>query len=293
MTILANETPDNRKGFVLVAVIWLAGLIAAVATGFALTTRIEIQAAANATQNAKAEAIADGLARLTALRLAGEPAQAQVGENDPRAAVCRWSATETAGIAIQDQSGLIDLNAAPTDLIARLMKGLGAPDAEATRLSAALADYRDAGNDAEAGGFEPETYPSMPFGPKNGPFLAVEELDQLPGMTQSLYRALLPLVTVQSLQPGFDPNVAPPALKSALGFTAANSAPPDLVGLTTVTNARAFGIDVFVEMKGGARYHRRAVIEMVRQPGRPFAVLSWQRGGDFAPLAKPARDCLN
>jgi hypothetical protein len=42
-----------NRGFILVAVLWLAGLIAALATGFMLKVRIEALTAANVNQNAQ------------------------------------------------------------------------------------------------------------------------------------------------------------------------------------------------------------------------------------------------
>jgi general secretion pathway protein K len=290
-TIPSDES--KREGFVLVAVIWLAGLIAAVVTGFAITTRVDILSSANIARGAEAEAVADGMARLTAFRLAAEPAALARTTPDGMAVICRWSDSETAGVAIQDQSGLIDLNAAPPFLLQRLIAGLGVPDSEAESLASAIADYRDADSEAAAGGFEPATYPGVDFGPKNAPFEAVEELDQIPGMGEQLYRKLLPLVTVHSAQPGFDPAVVPGAVKRALGFDAGGAPPAEIAGLAIASAARTFGIDVSVVSKSGARYRRLAMVSLVRQPDRPYAILSWQRGGDFELAGAADRDCLS
>jgi general secretion pathway protein K len=281
----------RRDGFVLIAVIWFAGLIAVVAAGFAVTTRVNVLTGANIVHNAEAAAAADGMARLIAFRLAAEPAALAGLSRDGAVTLCRWDDRTTVGIAIQDQGGLIDLNAAPETLLERLIAGLGAPG-EAAALAAAIADFRDVDGDATAGVFEPDTYNGMEFGPKNAPFQAVEELDQLPGVSESLYRRLLPLTTVNSAQPGFDPAVAPAALKQALGLSAA-SLPPEIAGLALASAGQTFGLDIMAVSASGARYRRLALVSLVRQPDRPFAILSWQRGGDFELVGTAERPCFN
>jgi general secretion pathway protein K len=293
--VTSSDQPARKdgEGFVLVAVIWLAGLIAAIAAGFAFTVRVDVLSSANIARGAEAEAVADGMARLTAFLLAAEPSALERAVVGGAVTVCRWSETGTVGVAVQDQAGLIDLNAAPTYLMQRLIKGLGVSEGDAERLAAAIADYRDADSDGMAGGFEPAEYPGVSFGPKNAPFQAIEELDQIPGMDEKLYRKLLPLVTVHSAQPGFDPTVTPPAVKQALGFDATGGPPGEIAGLAIASASQTFGIDVSVVSTSGARYRRLALVNLVRQPDRPYAILGWQRGGDFELAGKAERDCFN
>ncbi len=57
-------------GFVLVSVIWIAGLLAVVATAFAITVRSHTLAGSNVVYNTRAESVADGMALLPRYRLA-------------------------------------------------------------------------------------------------------------------------------------------------------------------------------------------------------------------------------
>src|SRR3954451_9301632 len=65
-----GETSRN-SGFVLIAVLWLAGLISVMASVFAVSLRIHVLEESNALGNAQAMEKADGLVRLTSYRLAG------------------------------------------------------------------------------------------------------------------------------------------------------------------------------------------------------------------------------
>jgi type II secretory pathway component PulK len=68
---MATSRNDNdRDGFVLFSVIWIAGLLAVIATTFAISTRLHIKSQANLARSYQAEIVADGIAKLIAYRLA-------------------------------------------------------------------------------------------------------------------------------------------------------------------------------------------------------------------------------
>jgi general secretion pathway protein K len=282
--VVAQRLRQSEEGFALVAVIWLAGLIAAISAGFALVARVHVLEAAAANRSLEAALAADGLARLAAFRLAADPAGTGI-DRDGRAIVCRWGERIVAEVSVQNHGGLVDLNAAPVNVLRRLFAGLDEGPVRAQALADAVADYRDRDEDAAAGGREPQSYDGRNFGPKNAPFQAIEELDQIPGMEEPLYRKLKPFVTVHSLQPGFDPALMPPGLKAALGFGADGQPPPEIAGFANQGQSQVFGIDVSAVFASGARYRRQAIVSLTRQPGRPFALLAWQQGGSFDALA--------
>ena len=55
-----NERSGRERGFVLIAVLWIAGLLAVLAATFSLSVRTHVRIAANLTGSAAAEALADG-----------------------------------------------------------------------------------------------------------------------------------------------------------------------------------------------------------------------------------------
>ncbi len=277
---------STSEGFALVAVLWLSGLIAVMAAGFAVSARLNILTHAAALHGQQLEAAADGLTRLTAFRLATEPTAPETPLR------CRWNDTTFAEVHAQDQSGLVDINAASIELIRQLVEGAGAAPGLAEKIALAIGDFRDVDSVDANEASEPETYPGMGFGPKNGPFEAIEELDQIPGMTETLYRALLPHVTIYSLQAGFDPAVMTPALKALLGFSPSGEPPPSLAPLVLVSARRVYGIDARVATDAGARYRRMAIVTLERHPDRPFYTNTWQRGGDFEMGERAAEPCF-
>jgi general secretion pathway protein K len=282
MPLLKNQIAKEglcSEGFALVAVLWLSGLIAVIATGFALSARVNILTHAAALHGQQLEAVADGLTRLTGFRLAADPATLPTDPGE--AQTCRWDENLHAEVFVQDQSGLIDINAASFGLLQALAEGLGASPQEAKNLANAIGDFRDADETDADGGPEPTQYPGMTFGPKNAAFEAIEELDQVPGMTPFLYRAFLPHVTIYSLQAGFDPRVMTTTLKAVLDFSPSGEPPPNLAGLGFVSPKRVYGIDVRIATAAGARYRRMAIVTLERQPDRPFFINTWQHGGEF------------
>jgi general secretion pathway protein K len=264
-----------EDGFVLVAVIWMAGLLAVISTAFVLTVRSHTLIARNLVYNGKAETIADGMVKLAALRLVGQATGGTIKFNGEHS-FCQWSSDAMIGLAVQDQGGLVDLNVASPDLLNALFKGLAQSQAETDSLIAELQDYRDPDSQSASGESEPSNYPGKNFGPKNAPFSIVEELDQVPGVNAALFEKLLPLVTVQSQQPGFDLSRAPKELLAALGATSPTD--PQLQRFSSPSAYKLFAVDVVVETKQNARYYRHAMIALVLQPDRPFAILSWQQG---------------
>jgi general secretion pathway protein K len=283
----------DRSGFVLLAVIWMAGLLAVISTAFVVTVRSHTLIARNVVYNSKAGYIADGMVKFSALQLVTENSDRKSNLSG-ETRFCQWSRNVIVGIRIQDQGGLVDLNIASPDLILALFRGVSLSPSEASDLMAALQDYRDPDLKNVTGGVEPVTYPGKVFGPKNGPFAIIEELDQLPGMNNALFKQLMPLVTVHSQQTGFDLTRAPKTLISALG---GNSAADLLLARFSSPSAyKIFAIDAVVETKQNAHYFRHAIVALVLQPDRPFAILSWQHGLNVDDWSFPKSDqkpCFN
>ena len=287
-------TKHGEDGFVLVSTIWIAGLLAVVATAFAITVRSHTLGGSNFYYNTKAEYVADGMARQVALTLA-EPELAGISPPANGEAVqCNWSADVSVSVSVQDQGGLVDINTGSPDLFHSLFMALGANTGRATALISEMEDFRDPDSVSADGSAEPITFPSKSFGPKNAPFSIVEELDQVPGMDAALLQQVLPLVTVYGQQTGIDPSVAPPRLLALLAEKEA--AQTSQVRFVSPTAGRTFRVDVIAELKNGARFHRAAMISLLRQPNRPFAILEWSRVGDAEgspPLLRGGPTCFN
>jgi general secretion pathway protein K len=269
------KAKERDEAFVLVAVIWIAGILAVFATSFAIMVRSHTLAGMNAVHNARAETIADGLVQYSALKLASSVPMDVGG----REWLCRWSDNAIARVIIQDQGGLIDINTASPLLLEALLRGLGQSAQSAAKILAALQDFRDPDSLGQDGSAELAAYAGYSFGPKNEPFSIIAEIDQIPEIDDALFQKLLPLITVSSQQTGFDPAVAPRSLLKSLEV--AGVTPQQMLLLTSPTAAKAFGIEITAKLDNGSLYARKAEIVLLRQPDRPFAILLWQRAGDI------------
>jgi type II secretory pathway component PulK len=267
-----HGTPSASSGFALVMVIWISGFLAVFAISVTVSVRSHALFARNATSEVLAKGIADGLVQLTALQVAyadGAPPQ------DGTWQACLWFDTAQAWVAVQDQSGLVDLNTASPRLITALLEGIGLTQVQAADMSAAMRDFRDADDVADFGQSEAEAYSGRNFGPKNAPFEAVEELDQLPGMTPALFAELRDLTTVFTRQTGFDFGTAPERLLKVLQISRTSVAG---LSFASPRSSRVSAITVAVQINDNTRFVRRAMIERTDQPLRPFVVLSWDGG---------------
>jgi len=275
-------------GFVLVSVLWLLALLTVVTFVLLTTIRLDVRTTGQLVRHAEAEALADGLMRLVALRLGDRtrrPLTAAGIPTDGTAVVCVHD-DATVEIAVSDVGGLVDLNAAPVNVLEWLLLGLGLAPDNAAALATAIVDFRDADDVPGVRGAESAAYRAagLAHGPKNGPFETVTELDQVLGMSPGLLERLRPLITVYSRQPGVDPTVAPRAIL-AVGAAVSRSASPARVGEPRLeaipsefrirSSVRAYRVTVSVQSPRGGRFAREAVVEPARTAPLGFWMREW------------------
>jgi general secretion pathway protein K len=274
---------DHEEGFILLPALLLAGMIAVALSAFLVHIKIEVKAGGNLVANAIAETLADGIVQLVAFDLAQAPDKKPLARGT--VSRCAVDSDHTALVRVQDQGGLVDLNAASPATLAVLLALAGLPPEEARIYADRIADFRDTDESPRPNGAEAEEYRAagLEVRPKNGPFLDVAELDQIIGMTEDLRRSLSPLITVHSHQAGRDISAAPGALRDA----AAESLP------SSRSQQQSFGIDVVVNSPSGA-FGRRAVIQILGRAERPFVINEWKRvsADEAAQLqSQPADSC--
>ncbi len=268
MSDLGRYSPrgERQQGVALVIVIWTMALLALLMVGFLSNVRSQLSIARNDYEQAQARALAEAgisLAILGAL------------EPDPDA---RWRLDGTVqtlafagGIiraSVQNEAGKIDLNRAPEPLLAGLFRTVGVAKAQSTEAWAAAG----AATSAE-------------------PFLAVEELRSVPGMSPEIFDRVAPFVTVHSRQAMIDPLSAPiEVLRSIPGVTQAaidafvesRSRPEAVPALTGAASflASSYAQAVMVRSEGttaaGTTAVREGVIEIGGGPGMPYSTVAWR-----------------
>ena len=223
-----------RRGFALLAALALLVTISVVALELGVTARPRRLALAGAAERVAATAAAAGgvehaLAVLTRL----EPIPLDRRVRDPARAPDPWGVAHgmvlgpaAAGAYVyraelRDPFATLHLNGASEDQLRRLLLALRVDARRADRLAQAIADWRDADALRRANGAEHDDYlrAGLPLLPDDGPFAAVGRLRFVLGMTDSLYRALAPYVTVMG-DAGVNLNAAPrPVLLALPGMT--------------------------------------------------------------------------
>jgi general secretion pathway protein K len=281
-------------GFVLVSVLWLLALLTLVTLVLLTAIRLDVRATGQLSQHAEAEMLADGLMRLVALRLGDRdrrPVDTAGLTRDGRPLLCGHGHAAVA-IAATDVGGLVDLNAASASLLEWLLRGLGVAPEKAVALAAAIVDFRDADDVPGVNGAESAAYRAagLAHGPKNAPFETVTELDQVLGMDVALLNRLRAVATVHSRQPGIDAQLVPREVLSAAVVAAASSrtnapatsatlgapGPADIPSEFRIpSRGRAYRVTVGVQLPGGGRFAREAVIEPERTSPLGFWVREW------------------
>lgn len=276
-------------------------LLTVLLVGFAGDARTELLLARNHYETATARAIADAGIPLAMVGVL-DPSPDNPWRADGRQRVFAYG-SGTIRVAVQDEAGKIDLNMAPPELLAGLLRSLGVPDGEAAAIVQSITDRRQA---QQTGGPNPGTR-NRPLSrqQQDGVFRAIEELRLLPGMTRALYDRVAPFVTIYSGLPDVDPLTAPPEVLRSLPGTNAGEVDnfiamrerlgpvpgelPPLSGAGTFLAHRALQAATITSEGAtatGTTFTRQVVVAVSPDPGAPYAILSWRRA-PAAPAATP------
>lgn len=281
----------------MLVVIAAIGLLALAAAIFSKVTRAQVRASAVAVETARANALAAAginLAVLKLLEFRANPTGKQrnfaiAGENFS----CRLG-DDVVSAEARDEGGKIDLNFANARLLRALLLGLRIEPAKSDQLVDTILDFRDGDNVRRAKGAEEAEYLAAGRlrGPKNAPFAAVEELNQVLGIDAELVTMLAPFVTAHSGKEGIDPLVAParlleilrrgdtplPADESNPSELPSNERPADLPPYFTAPSARnIFTVRSEVMTAGGTRLALEAIVDLSAL--RPNAAALGQQAG--------------
>lgn len=278
----------DQRGVALLLVLWACTLLAILLGSYAALARTEgLQARYQFAQTQAHYAAEAGLMR--AVYGLQNPQAKQRWVGDGRVYTFQYD-NATIVLSAIDEGGKVDLNAAAPEVLQGLFRAVGMKPAEAQVLADHVVDWRNpVGLQGEADS-QRAAYVAAgrDYGPRNGPFASVEELQMVLGMTPALYRQVAPVVTLWSGSPSPDPNIAPPlALAAIPGMTPQqqtaiqavrlkNANDPSLV----LNNGTTHSIRSEATLADGTRAILRATIRLQAGPGsaQPYTVLRWQEG---------------
>lgn len=195
------------RGVILVTVLWVLALLSLIATNLSLGSRSFSRQTFNVEQGTRAGMAADAGISWAIWNLQLPPADGWLADGGVH---WMWLEQTQVGVRLQDESGKLDLNAAPAELLDALLVPVMEDSQQRAQLVAAIEDWRDSDDLVRLNGAEAEQYrdAGREEGPANRPFTSLQELRQVLGMTREAYLHLLPHLTLLTRVRTVNPKVA-------------------------------------------------------------------------------------
>lgn len=281
----------RQRGVALLVVMWACTLLAILLGGYAVLAHTEGLQSSFQFQQTRAHYAAEaGVMR--AIYALQAPNIADRWTADGRIYPFAYDDAKV-GVSVISESGKVDLNAATPDVLASLFRAAGVDPVRAATLSQAVIDWRSFAISQQQGAQRTAAYTAAgrDYGPRNGPFASVEELQMVLGMDPGLYETIAPDVTIWSGRsspdattapllalasvPGMDLQHAAAAIATRSAATAGNPA----TGLVA-NNGITHSIRSEAVLADGTRAVLRATVRLqgFRPGSQAFAVLRWQEG---------------
>ncbi len=237
----------HQRGVALLLVLWVLALLSLLLGGLAAWVQLETRQAAWHRQHTQASLAAEAGVAL-AMQALADPLRRKQWVADGRDMPLVFDDARLQ-VSLRSERGKLYLNSAEPADFARVALACGATQAQAARLGKDLENRRNQGM---------------------APFRVVEELRQLPGMTQALYRRLVPQITLWSGLDRPDAAFATALMRKALNLPRQSAVGAD-PGEVLVISSRA-------ERPGGyhAQVHVTVLLSPAQESAQPYRVLRWQ-----------------
>lgn len=290
---IANSAarPTTSDGFIIVAVLWILGALAALVSIYAVFVLDTAAAFSVHDDRFRAEALVSAAVELTAYRLTAPP------ELRPTQGQFNFRMGE-ANVAVdfRSEAARIDLNAAPKELLINLFEVLGWRRDSAENYADRIVAWRTAppdGQDPEIAAYQ---MAGLRYAPRGARFPHVNELALVLNLPISFVEQTLPFLTVYSGRPQVNVFDAAPQVIAALpGMTrdrlnavlAQRQATPrnaqilmsllgPAQGFVTTEGSKASRIRVHIAFDNSRQLDAEVVILMFEEGNEPFSVLSWR-----------------
>jgi type II secretory pathway component PulK len=198
-----------RRGFALIAALWLLVAFAAIGTAISVQARARRLSTANSLDDERGVAAAQaGLdhvrSRLARLIAPGAVTHPSADPGDPwRDATMILTDTvrfrdELYHVSIRDAGASLNLNLAGEQQIRRMLIALPIDAGLATEIAESVADWRDSDDLHHLHGAEADEYlrTGSPVLPSNADFSRIEDFAYVKGVTPDIYRRVRPLLTI-------------------------------------------------------------------------------------------------
>jgi general secretion pathway protein K len=277
--VIRRRSTTRQRGFALLIVLWTLGLLALLVSAILANSRTQIGIGEATRGSIVAEAAADGaVQRAIFLLIAGAM------QPDGMARPVAVGQTRIV-LSVVDDKQRINPNFSGPPLLAALLVNAGLDPAAALALARRIVDWRTATPYSISGGQKLDQYrqAGLPYGPPDRPFLSVNEIGQVPGMTPAILSRIRPFLSVYQ--------AGDPQLSAEQGQAAGNGNgdTDSIVQMAKMINhdsvlAGFDSADDVVRITAdatapdGARYVRSAVVRLPREAGNgtpAWTILAW------------------
>ena len=262
-------TRNLPRGFALVVVLWTVAVLALMSAMLLASARQHGKVAQLLHANARLEAAADGGIFDTIL--------AVIQNNGAAAGLERI--VDIGGVRVeirlQDEAAKLNPNTASLEALMALLRDAGIDPANANYLARAIMDWRTRAPESMLGQTKLEQYRNAGrrYLPPNQPYVSLDELGLVLGMTPAILARVRPLMSVVR-----EEGRAP--VNGAIDLSNPADEPGGTAHANTVIRANTvYQIDAVARLPDGSRFDRRAVvrIKMVPEIGeQPYEVLAWE-----------------
>ncbi len=276
----------SQQGIALIAVLWVIAFLTIIASTIAYQSRSSLQMTKNRIDSLKVKQAAEGAILLTIANLINSnggsgivPGQAvtQIAVGDVQVAV-----------ALHDESGKIDLNTAPADILRALFLEVGLGEDDSANIANAILDWRDVDDLVRVGGAEDAYYLAARVGyeSRDEDFRRIEELSLVYGMTPELYSAIFPYITIHTQDYGINLQAASPLVRRAVenaarseeGSSAIDDEEPlsDEEEFSSLSGGYIYTVQARAKNVNGVQKTYSAVVRLDRgNTFEPFTILKW------------------
>jgi general secretion pathway protein K len=280
---------DPRSGMILVTVLWSIALLSALAMAASVTFRGFAGVMAVERDRVQGDALLSAGLEMAA-GIIDTLGDAPLLDSEAKVDL----ATGSVRSRLSDEGGRIDVGKAPAEVIAALLRSVGASESAANDVARRIVERRYPGDAARPNNDPRPTISATGTPPMAQPISDLRQLQLVPGMRPEWVAAIAPLATVFGGET-INPLTAPPGVIAALPgvakgqadafVKARRSSPADVERLVrlveparrylAVKPVRVASVELTAELANGYAVAARSVIVVLPQDSQPYRVLVW------------------
>jgi general secretion pathway protein K len=291
--MIAESDGRADSGFVLVAVLWILAALATLASIYSVYALNTVNGSHVADDRVQAEASIRAGVEMAVFRQLTVPEKVRPSHGSFNLRVGRTSVA----VDFRSEAARIDLNAAPSDLLAGLFVAVGVDPTRAGTFADRVIGWRTKAT-VNTASKEAKLYADarIPYPPRQAPFDNALELSLLPGLPKPVVERVLPFVTVFSGKSAVDVASADPTVLSALpgmtpqilnAFLKARASDPgdgrallELLGPAkshaSTDRSKTVRAAVAVAFDNGRRVDAEVVFRLKDSGDEPYDLLYWR-----------------